>query len=430
MLLTTILSDSELFETDSPLFARPVFDNSLLREGVAAILSDVKAEGDEAVKRYALRFDGACPDPFEVPMAEILSAGDYLPEPLKSAIDTAAANIETFHRSQLSGTGVVETMEGVHCWRKDVAIGKVGLYVPGGTAPLFSTILMLGIPARLAGCSERILCTPPDKEGRLHPAILYCAKIAGIGKVFRIGGPQAIAAMAYGTATVPKVFKIFGPGNQYVTCAKQIVQAQGTAIDMPAGPSEVCVLADATADPVHVAADLLAQAEHGPDSHVLLVTTDLGLAMKVTDELHRQLRDLPRQSFAERSLEKSRILVAKDMDMALRAVNTYSPEHLIVNCADAGAVAEQITDAGSVFIGSHAPESVGDYASGTNHTLPTNGHARAYSGVSMDSFVKKITFQHLTPAGLRNIGPIVMEMARAEGLEGHANAVAVRLNDR
>ncbi|MCX6204847.1 MAG: histidinol dehydrogenase, partial [Bacteroidetes bacterium] len=333
-----------------------------------------------------------------------------------------------FHSTQLSAIQKMETMPGVECWRKSVGIERVGLYIPGGTAPLFSTILMLGIPAKIAGCQEVVLCSPPNKEGKLHPAILFAAKLVGIDKVFKIGGVQAIGAMAFGTETVPQVYKIFGPGNQYVTCAKQLIQQQGIAIDMPAGPSEVCVLADQTANAAFVAADLLSQAEHGADSQVLLVTTSEKLIADVQIELEIQLKQLSRKELAIKSLNNSTAILIKDMAEAIDLVNAYAAEHLIVACEDAEQLAEGVINAGSIFLGNYSPESVGDYASGTNHTLPTNGFARAYSGVSVDSFVKKISFQQLTADGLNNIANIVELMAMAEGLDAHANAVRVRLN--
>ncbi|RYG02567.1 MAG: histidinol dehydrogenase, partial [Chitinophagaceae bacterium] len=350
-----------------------------------------------------------------------------VPEELKAAIALAKQNIETFHLSQVSSPEVVDTMPGVSCWRKSVAIEKVGLYIPGGTAPLFSTILMLGIPASVAGCREIVLCSPPGKNGALNPAIIYTAKLVGITKIYKIGGVQAIAAMAYGTESVPAVSKIFGPGNQYVTLAKQLVQQDGLAIDMPAGPSEVAVFADANANPAFIAADLLSQAEHGNDSQVVLVTTSSELVPKVVEQIQEQLVQLDRLNFAKKSLENSKVILVNSEEEAIEMLNLYAPEHLIFSCANADALAEKVINAGSVFIGEWSPESVGDYASGTNHTLPTNGYAKAYSGVSVDSFVKKITYQRLTYDGLKGIGPSVIAMANAEGLGAHANAVKVRL---
>jgi histidinol dehydrogenase len=360
--------------------------------------------------------------------AEIEEAVATMPTDLKIAIEQAAQNIRLFHLSQVAEPVVVETMPGVKCWRKSVGIERVGLYIPGGSAPLFSTILMLGIPAQIAGCKEVILCSPPNKKGQLHPAILFAAQLVGIQKIYKIGGVQAIAAMAFGTESIPKVHKIFGPGNQYVTCAKQLIQQVGIAIDMPAGPSEVCVLADNTANPAFVAADLLSQAEHGADSQVLLVTNSQELVIAVEEELALQLNNLSRKVLAIKALDNSICILVKDMNMGLALVNAYAAEHLIIATAQPELLAEQVTNAGSIFLGHYSPESVGDYASGTNHTLPTNGYARAYSGVSIDSFVKKITFQQLTPQGLMAIAPTVKLMAMAEGLDAHANAVKVRVD--
>jgi histidinol dehydrogenase len=335
-----------------------------------------------------------------------------------------------FHEKQLSSPEMIETMPGIQCWRRPVGIEKVGLYIPGGSAPLFSTILMLAIPAAIAGCKEVVLCSPPGKDGKLHPAILYAARLTGITRVYAIGGVQAIAAMAYGTETVPQVYKIFGPGNQYVTCAKQMVQEQGIAIDMPAGPSEVCVLADGSANAAFVAADLLSQAEHGPDSQVLLVTTDASFPQRVNTEIEKQLALLPRKELAAAALANSKAIVMDAMDNAMELVNAYAAEHLILACRNDEELAQQVVNAGSVFLGHYSPESVGDYASGTNHTLPTNGYAKAYSGVSVDAFVKKITYQRLTTAGLQLISDTVIRMAEAEGLDAHAHAVRIRLQQQ
>jgi histidinol dehydrogenase len=414
-------------ENRASILQRPAIDNSSLQEKVRSVMDEVKQKGDEAVRKFTQQFDGVSLPDFIVSVEEMEEAVAKLPAELKSAIRQAAANIQLFHEKQLSGVEITETMPGVKCWRKSIGIEKVGLYIPGGTAPLFSTILMLGIPARIAGCKEIILCSPPDRDGKLHPAILFAAQLTGITRIYRIGGVQAIAAMAFGTETVPKVYKIFGPGNQYVTCAKQMVQQEGIAIDMPAGPSEVCVLADQTADPSFIAADLLSQAEHGADSQVLLVTNDESLVEKVADELQKQLSLLPRKEFASRALENSSAVVVKDINEAIALVNEYAAEHLIIACADDESIAEKITNAGSVFLGHYSPESVGDYASGTNHTLPTNGFAKAYSGVSVDSFVKKVTYQKLSKQGLQQIASTVVLMAEAEGLDAHANAVRVRL---
>ena len=411
------------------LLLRPAFDTYSLQEKVKTVLNDVKLKGDTAVKKFIQEFDGVSLNDFRVNEKEIGEAAVLLSNELKQAIQQAAQNITTFHQKQISNVEVIETMPGVKCWRKSIGIEKVGLYIPGGTAPLFSTILMLGIPAQIAGCKEIILCSPPDKEGKLHPAILFAAQLVGITKVFKIGGVQAIAAMAYGTATVPKVYKIFGPGNQYVTCAKQLIQQDGIAIDMPAGPSEVCVLADDSAVAGFIAADLLSQAEHGVDSHVLLVTCSETLVKNVEEELKNQLQLLPRKNIAEKALENSKAIVVKNINEAIDLVNEYAAEHLIISCKDDEAIAEKIVNAGSIFLGNYSPESVGDYASGTNHTLPTNGFAKAYSGVSVDTFVKKITYQKLTQQGLQNIGKTVELMAEAEGLDAHKNAVSIRIKN-
>ncbi len=413
--------------TWSRILQRPVIDTVTLEQQVKGVLNVVKQDGDKAVLQFTRQFDGVQLSSLVVTDAEIESAIQQVPDDLKRAIKQAANNIRIFHEKQKSAIEVVETMKGVRCWRKSVGIDKVGLYIPGGTAPLFSTILMLAIPAQIAGCKEVILCSPPDKEGKLNPAILYAASLTGVHKIFKMGGVQAIAAMAYGTETVPKVYKIFGPGNQYVTCAKQLVQQEGTAIDMPAGPSEVCVLADATANPAFVAADLLSQAEHGADSQVLLVSTDNQLMDAVIKEMTVQLEQLPRKEMAAKALENSKAVYVKNIEDAIDLVNEYAAEHLIISCEQDEWIAEKITNAGSVFLGNYSPESVGDYASGTNHTLPTNGFARAYSGVSLDSFVKKITYQRLTKEGLTAIAPTVTAMAAAEGLEAHKKAVTIRL---
>jgi histidinol dehydrogenase len=412
------------------LLQRPTLDVSSLQARVSNILDEVKQNGDEALKRFASMFDKVTITELQVSKQEIEDAILLVADDLKQAIQQAIENITSFHKTQLRNEEAVETMPGVCCWRKSVAIEKVGLYIPGGTAPLFSTILMLGIPANIGGCKEIILCTPPGKDGNIHPAILYTAQLVGISKIYKCGGAQAIAAMAYGTETIPRVNKIFGPGNQYVTCAKQLVQMDGMAIDMPAGPSEVAVLADESADAVFVAADLLSQAEHGVDSQVLLVSTSEAMVRSVKQEVALQLAQLPRKELAKASLENSKAIIVSSVDDAIELLNEYAPEHLIVACEDDEAIAERITNAGSVFLGNYSPESVGDYASGTNHTLPTNGYAKAYSGVSVDSFVKKITFQKLSRTGLENIASTVKLMATAEGLDAHANAVAVRLSAR
>lgn len=409
------------------IIQRPVIDVSELNRTVQLVLDDVKANGNRAIKKYTIEFDKVMLNHFSVTTEEMEEAETLLSDELKSAIQQAAANIKAFHAKQITAPEIIETMPGIECWRKSVGIEKVGLYIPGGTAPLFSTILMLGIPAQLAGCREVILCSPPSGDGKLNPAILYAAGVTGITKIFKIGGVQAIAAMAYGTETVPQVYKIFGPGNQYVTCAKQLVQQQGIAIDMPAGPSEVCVWADETAEAVFIAADLLSQAEHGPDSQVLFVCNQEKIAEQVIAEIATQLKELPRHDFAKKALANSKIIVIENTEDALDLINAYAPEHLIISCKNAEQLSERITNAGSVFLGNYSPESVGDYASGTNHTLPTNGFAKAHSGVSVDSFVKKITFQKLTQHGLQNIASTVIAMAEAEGLQAHANAVKVRM---
>jgi len=409
------------------LLTRPAFDAAALTEKVQMVLDGVRTGGDAAVANYTQSFDGVSITNAVVTTDEIASATKELDPALKNAIAIAAKNVRSFHEAQVSETLKIETMPGVSCWRRSVGIDKVGLYIPGGSAPLFSRVLMLGIPAVIAGCKEIVLCTPPSKDGLVHPAILYAASIVGITKIYKIGGVQAIGAMAYGTETVPQVSKIFGPGNQYVTAAKQLVQQSGIAIDMPAGPSEVCVLADETCNPAFVASDLLSQAEHGPDSQVLLVSTSKVVVAKVLEAVEAQLAALPRKDIAAKALENSRAIIVESMERAIFIVNSYAAEHLILACKNDEAVAEKITNAGSVFLGNYSPESVGDYASGTNHTLPTSGYARAYSGVSVDSFVKKITYQKLTEAGLKSIGAAVETMAGAEGLEAHKNAVTIRL---
>ncbi len=409
------------------LLQRPAIDNTALLEKVKFVMSEVKQHGDTAVKAYTQQFDGVVLEDFVVSEKEISEAGALLCDELKKAIQQAAANITLFHSKQVQEVAVIETMPGVQCWRKSIGIEKVGLYIPGGTAPLFSTILMLGIPAKIAGCKQVILCSPPGKDGKLDPAILYAAQLTGITAVYKIGGVQAIAAMAYGTATVEQVYKIFGPGNQYVTCAKQLVQQEGIAIDMPAGPSEVCVLADETANAAFVAADLLSQAEHGVDSQVLLVTTSEKLMTEVQEQIIQQLSQLPRKELAAKALENSTGILVSSIEEGIDLVNEYAAEHLIISCKNEDVIAEKIVNAGSIFLGNYSPESVGDYASGTNHTLPTNGFAKAYSGVSVDSFVKKITYQKLTKQGLDQIAGTVILMAEAEGLEAHANAARIRM---
>lgn len=409
------------------LIDRPAMTAANLDAVVGKILEEIRSQGDTAVKTYTERFDKVVLEDLQVSPAELSEAEALLDPALKAAIQTAKQNIETFHARQHSEPEVIETMPGVFCWRKNVAIDKVGLYIPGGTAPLFSTVLMLGVPAKLAGCKEIVLCSPPNAEGKIHPAILYAAKSVGVTKIFKAGGVQAIGALAYGTESIPQVHKIFGPGNQYVTAAKQLVSRETVAIDMPAGPSEVLVCADALADPAFVAADLLAQAEHGIDSQVVLLALDQALLEAVLKEVEKQVALLPRAEIARKALANSVAVLVNTPEEALGLINEYAPEHLILAMADADAFAEQVQNAGSVFIGNYTPESVGDYASGTNHTLPTNGYARAYSGVSLDSFVKKITFQRLTPQGLKNIGPSVEAMAMAEELVAHQRAVTLRL---
>lgn len=409
------------------LLRRPVFDNTALETSVGNILADVRQNGDTAVRKYAQQFDKVQLDALAVTPSEFAQAAASLDPALKKAILQAKHNIEVFHKAQQETGKVIETMPGVQCWRKPVAIEKVGLYIPGGSAPLFSTILMLGIPAMIAGCKEIILCTPSNAKGEVHPAVLFAAEQVGLDRVYKIGGVQAIAAMAYGTESVPRVHKIFGPGNQYVTCAKQLINKDGVAIDMPAGPSEVAVLADETCVPAFVAADLLSQAEHGPDSQVLLVTTTPDIIKSVQEQVAAQLAALPRKDIAAKALENSRIILVRDNEEAMDLLNAYAPEHLIVACKDDISIADAVINAGSVFLGNYSPESAGDYASGTNHTLPTNGYATAYSGVSLDSFVKKITYQRLTKEGLQNIGNTIEIMAAAEGLDAHKNAVTLRL---
>lgn len=410
------------------LLRRPAFEAAELEKKVRRILDKVRKGGDKAIRKFTRDFDGIKIKQLIVTEKEIIKAVKELPVELKEAILVAKSNIQQFHTAQLTTTEVIETMPGVQCWRNSVAIERVGLYIPGGTAPLFSSVLMLGIPAKLAGCKEIILCTPPQKDGSVHPAILFAAKEVGITKIIKAGGVQAIGAMAYGTDTAPKVYKIFGPGNQYVNCAKQLVQAEGIAIDMPAGPSEVCVLADESADPAFIAADLLSQAEHGPDSQVVLVSTDGTIIQQVQEELAKQTEALPRKKTALQALDNSKAFLMNGIADAIDLVNEYAAEHLIISCRDDEAIAGKIVNAGSIFLGHYSPESVGDYASGTNHTLPTNGYAKSYSGVSVDSFVKKITYQKLTKEGLTNIGQTVITMAEAEGLQAHANAVSIRLD--
>ena len=407
------------------ILKRPVMNTENLFDTVRSVIDRVKEEG--AVLDYEEKFDKVVLASLAVSEEEQQEAENLVSEDLKAAIRLAKQNIETFHAAQRFEGKKVQTQPGVTCWQKAVAIEKVGLYIPGGTAPLFSTVLMLAVPARIAGCKEIVLCTPPGRDGKVHPAVLFAAKVAGVNRIFKAGGIQAIAAMAYGTESVPKVYKIFGPGNQYVTAAKQLVSLRDVAIDMPAGPSEVEVLADETANPIFVAADLLSQAEHGVDSQAILITTSVELQQAVKVEVERQLALLPRKEIAEESLANSKLIVVDSMTEAIELTNAYAPEHLIIETEDYLSVAERIVNAGSVFLGSLTPESAGDYASGTNHTLPTNGYAKAYSGVSLDSFIRKITFQEIKPEGLNIIGPAIELMAANEQLDAHKNAVSVRL---
>ncbi len=408
---------------------RPHLDVSQLNATVEGVLNDVKNNGDEAVKRYEEKFDHAHLESLAVTAAEMEEAEGLVSPELKHALELAHHNIAAFHQSQKFEGSKVETAPGIICWQKSVAIQKVGLYIPGGTAPLFSTVLMLATPAKIAGCEEIVLCTPPNREGKVNPAILTAAKIAGVSKIFKAGGVQAIGAMAYGTESVPKVYKIFGPGNQYVMAAKQHVSLHDVAIDMPAGPSEVCVIADETSNPVFVAADLLSQAEHGLDSQVFLISTSGEMIDKVQEEVKSQLAKLPRLEMASKSLDNSKFVLVKDYDEAMQLSNTYAPEHLIIATKNYDALAEKVVNAGSVFLGSYACESAGDYASGTNHTLPTHGYALAYNGVNLDSYNRKITFQHLTEDGIRSIGEAVVTMAENEQLEAHANAMRLRVSE-
>ncbi len=409
------------------LLKRPALRTEELFSSVQTLIDEVKRGGDAAVLALEERFDKVKLPQLEVTEEEHVEAEAAVCTQLKEAIDLAAHNIEAFHAAQRYEGKRVQTQPGVTCWQQAVPIEKVGLYIPGGTAPLFSTVLMLALPARIAGCSEVVLCTPPGRDGRVHPAVLYAARVAGVKRIFKVGGVQAIAAMAYGTESIPKVYKIFGPGNQYVTAAKQLVSLRDVAIDMPAGPSEVEVLADDSANPVFVAADLLSQAEHGADSQAMLITTSAALADAVEQEVERQLSELPRREIAERALQWSKLIVVSSMEEAMEMTNAYAPEHLIIEATNYLELASQVRHAGSVFLGSLTPESAGDYASGTNHTLPTNGYARAYSGVCLDSYVRKMTFQEILPEGLRRIGPAIEVMAAGEQLDAHRLAVTRRL---
>ncbi len=409
------------------ILKRPALSGKDMNAIVMPVIENVRQNGDRALYEYTEKFDHVSLSNLRVSQEEFLEATNLVDNDLKKAIAVASHHIEIFHRSQKSGSEKIETAPGVICWQKPVAIEKVGLYIPGGSAPLFSTVLMLAIPARIAGCKDIVLCSPPGKDGRIHPAVLYAARLTGVSDVFKIGGAQAIAAMAFGTESVPRVYKIFGPGNQYVTAAKKIVAQGETAIDMPAGPSELAVIADDTAIPSFVASDLLSQAEHGADSQVLLFTLNEDMAARVQDEVTKQLEMLPRKEIAARALEHSRIYILKDVKEIIDMVNDYAPEHLIIAMDEAEIVADSIINAGSVFIGHYSPESAGDYASGTNHTLPTNGYARAYNGVNLDNFVKKITFQHITRQGLEYLGVTIMKMAESEELQAHSNAINTRL---
>ena len=411
------------------ILRRPALNTESLFDTVRGIIDRVRTEGDKAVIEYEATFDKAELTSLAVTNEELEEGVALVSEELKAAISLAKQNIERFHAAQKFVGKKVETMPGVTCWQKAVGIEKVGLYIPGGTAPLFSTVLMLAVPAKIAGCKDIILCTPPDSKGKIHPAILFAARLAGVDRIFKAGGVQAIAAMAYGTESIPKDYKIFGPGKQYVTAAKQLVSLRDVAIDMPAGPSEVEVLADDSANPVFVAADLLSQAEHGVDSQAILITTSERLQAAVVEEVERQLAELPRREIAEKSLANSKLILVNDMDEAVELTNEYAPEHLIVETSDYMEVAERVVNAGSVFLGSFSPESAGDYASGTNHTLPTNGYAKAYSGVSLDSFIRKITFQEICSDGMKAIGPAIETMAANEQLDAHKNAVTVRLRN-
>jgi len=413
----------------SALAQRPTISTAELTEKVSAIVTDVEENGDEALIKYTSKFDGITLTSFSVSHEEVAKASKKVSPELKAAIEFAYQNITAFHKAQLVQESEVETTPGVKCWRKSVAIERVGLYIPGGSAPLFSTVLMLGIPAKIVGCKEVILCTPCNKEGEVNPAILYTAKLVGIEKIYKVGGAQAIAAMAFGSETISKVYKIFGPGNQYVTKAKELVQQNGVAIDMPAGPSEVLVIADKTAKPSFIAADLLSQAEHGPDSQVILLSDNQQIIDETLSAIKVQLDELPRKDIAAKALENSKAILLNNMSECMSFSNQYAPEHLIIASENAAQYTDDITNAGSVFLGNYSCESAGDYASGTNHTLPTNGFAKNYSGVSIDSFVKKITFQSLSKEGLGNIGPAIETMAEAEELVAHKNAVSIRLKE-
>lgn len=411
------------------ILKRPTQEKANLESIVSGVFEAIKTNGDQALKEFTAKFDGAHLEQLQVTKAELAAASKDTPLELKNAIDHAARNIEAFHKAQVAKEEHVITQPGVECWRKVTPIEKVGLYIPGGTAPLFSTVLMLAIPAKIAGCKEIVLCTPPNKEGKINPAILYAASSVGCTKVFKLGGIQAVGAMAYGTESVPSVYKIFGPGNQYVTAAKQMASLDGVAIDMPAGPSEVLVYADETGNPEFIASDLLSQAEHGADSQVVFVTCVERLIDDVKDAVKRQLSDLPRKEIAKKALDNSVYILMKNEKEALALINEYGPEHLIIGAKNEALFIDQVTNAGSVFLGNYTPESAGDYASGTNHTLPTNGYAKSYSGVSLDSYTKKITYQRISQEGLKTLGPVIEIMAEAEELFAHKNAVTLRLHN-
>ncbi len=409
------------------ILKRPVINVSDLFGKVQAILNDIKINGDKALLKYSFQFDGVRPDSFLVSEAELIEAEMQIDRKLRAAMQLASENIERFHRAQASEIRKIETTPGVVCWQKLVPVEKVGLYIPGGSAPLFSTVLMLAIPAQIAGCKEIVLCSPPNKKGKIHPAILYAAKLSGVTRIYKLGGVQAIGAMAFGTQSVPKVYKIFGPGNQYVVAAKQMVSMNDVSIDMPAGPSEVLVVADETSNPVFVASDLLSQAEHGEDSQVVLVADSVNILENVISEIERQIAKLPRGKIISKALHHSILIVQDKPEDRIDLINEYAPEHLIINTKNYSEIAGKIINAGSVFLGEFTPESAGDYASGTNHTLPTNGWARSYSGVNLDSFMKKITFQKISKEGLKNIGPAIERLASEEELKAHKNAVSLRL---
>ena len=423
---TVVYPDPKGWKT---LCQRPGIAKPALEETVRNILNTVRSEGDQAIFRYSKEFDGVAPHTLLVSENEIDESIDQIPEELKSAIGVAKENITKFHAAQLMKEQVISTFPGVSCWRKNVPIEKAGLYIPGGSAPLFSTLLMLAIPATLAGCTEIIVCTPPGKDGKINPVILYTARLLGLKKIYKAGGAQAIAAMAYGTATIPQVYKIFGPGNQYVTKAKELVQMDGISIDMPAGPSEVLVIGDKAANPEFIASDLLSQAEHGPDSQVVMLTDDKELIETVKAEVKRQTGLLPRKNIVLKALENSKLILLSSLNECIEFSNIYAPEHLIINTSEPHALAEKVINAGSVFLGRFSCESAGDYATGTNHTLPTNGYAKSYSGVSTESFMKKISFQEVTAEGIQNLGPVIEIMAEAEQLDAHKSAVSVRIKN-